>query len=88
MTYRSPGRYLTKAIDRIGQAARSVWYRHLYFSWVQFGLGVTFAGPIHCAGVTGTIAIGQNAFLGANICLSVAEGGRTEPVCRSGRAAP
>jgi len=73
---RSPGQYLTKAIVRAGQAVRGFWYRYLYLSWVDFGRGVTFAGPIRCAGVTGSISVGDRCFLGADIGLSVAEGGR------------
>lgn len=76
MTSHQPAHYLTKAIDRMAQFLRSFWYRHVYLSWVQFGPGVTFAGPIRCAGVTGTIEIGAGSFLGAHISLAVAEGGR------------
>ncbi|WP_291408818.1 acyltransferase [Devosia sp.] len=71
----SPGRYLTKAIDRTANALRGLWYRHIYLSWVQFGRTITFAGPIRCAGVTGSIRIGDRVFLGPNISLAVAEGG-------------
>jgi len=69
-------RYVTKAIDVAAGAARSFWYRHVYLSWISFGRNVTFAGPIRCAGVTGTIEIGDRTFLGPNISLAVAEGGQ------------
>jgi acetyltransferase-like isoleucine patch superfamily enzyme len=72
----SPGRHLTKIIDHTTKAVRSLWYRHAYLSWVTFGRRVTFAGPIRCAGVTGSIRIGDRAFLGPSISLSVADGGR------------
>lgn len=72
----SPGRYLTKALDLTANTLRGLWYRHIYLSWVQFGRHVAFAGPIRCAGVTGSIRIGDRAFLGPNISLAVAEGGR------------
>lgn len=76
MTFRTPGRFLTRAIDLGAGTLRAIWYRCVYLSWVRFGRRVTFAGPIRCAGVTGTIEVGDRAFLGANISLAVAEGGR------------
>ena len=75
MSAHTPGRYITKALGLIPQVLRSIWYRHVYLAWVQFGRDVTFAGPIRCAGVTGTISVGDRTFLGPNISLSVAEGG-------------
>lgn len=75
MSARTPGRYVTKALGLSAQTARSIWYRYFYLSWVHFGRGVTFAGPIRCAGVTGTIFVGDRTFLGPNISLAAAEGG-------------
>lgn len=75
MTRHTFSRYLTKAIDRATGAARGFWYRHIYLCWVSFGRHVTFAGPIRCPGVTGTVEIGDRSFLGPNISLAVAEGG-------------
>lgn len=75
MTLRSPTRYMTKIIDSLIQAGRAFWYQRIYLSWIGFGQAITFAGPIRCSGVTGTIAIGDRAFLGPNIGLAVAEGG-------------
>lgn len=75
MTRRSFSRYATRAIDLVARVARGVWYRHVYLSWIRFGRHVTFAGPIRCAGVTGTIEVGDRTFLGPNISLAVAEGG-------------
>lgn len=75
MTRHTLSRYATKAVDVTGRAARSVWYRFFYLSWIKFGRRVTFAGPIRCAGVTGTVEVGDRSFLGANISLAVAEGG-------------
>lgn len=75
MSSHTVSRYITKAIDQTALAVRGLWYRRVYLSWVDFGLHVTFAGPIRCAGVSGTIKIGDRAFLGPNISLAVAEGG-------------
>ena len=75
MTQPTVSRYLTRAIDLTARAARSLWYRYVYLAWVDFGRHVTFAGPIRCAGVTGTIEVGDRTFLGPNISLAVAEGG-------------
>ncbi|WP_052951882.1 acyltransferase [Devosia soli] len=71
-----PGHYLTKGIDRLFGAVRALWYRRVYLAWVDFGHGVTFAGTIHCPGVTGTVAIGDRSYLGHGVSLAVAEGGR------------
>lgn len=76
MSQRSPGRCLTKAIDLAARSARELWYRRAYLSWVRFGRNIIFAGPIRCAGVTGTIEVGDRVFLGANIGLAVTDGGR------------
>lgn len=76
MSYRTAGRILTRAISRSTGLVRGLWYRRVYLSWVSFGRRITFAGPIRCAGVTGSITIGDRAFLGANISLAVADGGR------------
>jgi acetyltransferase-like isoleucine patch superfamily enzyme len=75
MTRHGVRRYITKAFDLTARFLRGVWYRHVYLSWVDFGHGVTFAGPLRCMGVTGRIRMGDRAFLGPNVSLSVAEGG-------------
>lgn len=78
MTRHTLSRYVTKALDLTAGSARRVWYRFFYLSWVRFGRQVTFAGPIRCAGVTGTIEVGDRSFLGPNISLAVAEGGHLQ----------
>lgn len=75
MSQHSASRHVTRGMDLLARMARSLWYRHVYLSWVKFGRHVTFAGPIRCPGVSGTIEIGDRAFLGPNISLAVAEGG-------------
>jgi len=68
-------RHMTRGVDVLAKALRSLWYRHLYLSWVRFGRSMTFAGPIRCPGVTGTMTVGDRVYLGADICLAVADGG-------------
>jgi acetyltransferase-like isoleucine patch superfamily enzyme len=75
MTRRGARRYITKAVDHALRVVRGVWYRHIYLSWLDFGRDVRFAGPLRCMGVTGRIKVGDRAFLGPNVTLSVAEGG-------------
>jgi acetyltransferase-like isoleucine patch superfamily enzyme len=75
MTRHTLSRYVTKAIDLAARTTRGLWYRHVYLSWINFGRHITFAGPLRCAGVTGTIEIGDRTFLGPNVSIAVAEGG-------------
>jgi acetyltransferase-like isoleucine patch superfamily enzyme len=75
MSRRDARRYITKAIDLALRVMRGVWYRRIFLSWIDFGRDVTFAGPLRCTGVTGRIKVGDRAFLGPNVTLSVAEGG-------------
>ena len=74
----SVGRVLTRLISRTGQVIRSVYYRYIGLSWVHFGRGVVIAGPIRCPGISGTISIGAHTFLGPNLTLAVAQGGKIE----------
>jgi acetyltransferase-like isoleucine patch superfamily enzyme len=70
-----PGQYVTRLVDRTAGLLRAIWYRAVYLSWVDFGQGVVFSGPIRCRGVTGTISVGDRTMLGPNISLAVADGG-------------
>jgi acetyltransferase-like isoleucine patch superfamily enzyme len=74
----SAGRIVKKAIDWISGVIRGCYYRCIYLSWVDFGPNIVFSGPVHCHGITGTITIGSRTFLGGDISLSVAEGGKIE----------
>lgn len=71
-----PGHYLTRLVDRTAGLLRAIWYRAVYLSWVDFGEGVVFSGPIRCTGVTGSISVGDRTLLGPNIGLAVADGGQ------------
>lgn len=72
---RSFSRIATKGTVGLGRVVRGIYYRTVFLSWVKFGRGVVFAGPIECLGVTGSISIGDGVFLGTLISLSVADGG-------------
>jgi acetyltransferase-like isoleucine patch superfamily enzyme len=69
------GRLAAKALQELEQRTRSIWYRYVRFAWMRFGRGVVFSGPLHSLGSTGTVIIGDRAFFGPWVTLSVADGG-------------
>lgn len=74
----SLGRIVSRSITLVQVALRTAWYRWVAFAWVEWQGKVTFSGPLHCLGVTGRIIVGNRAFFGPWVSLSVARNGRIE----------
>lgn len=68
------GRLLAKGLQLLEEQWRSLWYRWVRFAWIRFGRGVTFSGPLHSLGLSGTITVGDMVFFGPWVSLSVAGG--------------